>query len=176
MKHSVLMALVMGVSIVFLGCSKDYVEPDQGMEDQATPFHKAAKVKRTFTGICTPVEMTPDINKWYDDADDWRVSGHTIWVQPNPDVFAGTATLIVDPKNPHDENRGMWEMTWSGTVTPNGAGLLIEAMAVGTGVEGKVKGLKANWTYSMDYDGTPETFFYEIQGNINAPQGPRKKD
>jgi len=185
MKRSILMLLVVGVAIIFFGCEKDYVEPDLSMDDQETTALKGAKVKvkRTFEGICTfvfPPDETGD-NQWYDETDDWRTTGTTIWVQPDPEAFEGTATLFVDPKNPHEENRGIWEMTWEGTMTPNTDGAVIVATATGEGVAGKVKGMKANWIYTMNYIGPwppipNETFFYVVEGNIEKPQGPIKKD
>lgn len=183
MKRTSLMILLIGVATVFFGCEKDFVEPDLSMDDQETVALKGAKVKRAFSGICTQV-LPPAIegdNEWYDETDDWRTTGTTLWVQPDLEVFGGTTTLIVDPKNPHKENRGKWEMTWEGTMVPKdlenpAAGLDIVAKAKGVGVAGKVKGMKANWTYTMDWDGTPETFFYVVEGNIEKPQGPIKKD
>ena len=173
MKHSKLMLLVVGATIIFFGCEKMEIEPpDLDQSNGAIASLKCTKVKRTFEGICTPVEMTAEINKWYDATDDWRVTGNTIWVTA-ADGFYGTAELIVDARNPHDENRGKWEMTWTGSITPTEEGILVEASAEGTGVEGKVKGLKANWTYTMDYVGAdfpnPEnpTFFYKIEGSID---------
>lgn len=140
---------------------------------------KSAKIKRTFEGKCTFVAPVP--NTWYDAMDDWRVTGTSVWDQPDPNVFEGTAVLYVDAKNPHDKNRGKWEMTWSGTITPTAEGLKLTAQVEGVGVEGKVKGLKANWTYIMNYVGpdfpNPEnqTFFYNVTGAIDKPQGPIKK-
>ncbi len=108
--------------------------------------------------------------------DDWRVTGTTLWVQPDEGVFEGTAELFVDARNPHDENSGKWEMTWFGSMTPSadGSSTLIVAEAFGMGVEGKVRGMKANWTYTMTYDGTPETFFYVVKGSIEKSQVQRK--
>ena len=191
MKRSILILLVIGTVMIFFGCSvdnpmapnlnqNDPMAKELSQSDQApTPLAKA-KAKRTFEGICTFVEPVP--NTWYDATDDWRTTGTTIWIQPDLSVFGGTATLFVDAKNPHDENRGVWEMTWTGalTPTPDPVGMIIVATATGVGVEGKVKGMKANWTYTMNYVGdnfpTPnETFFYVIEGNIDKPQGPIKK-
>ena len=108
MKRSSLLLLLIGVAIIFFGCTKDdLVEPDLNLADQETTALKAAKVKRTFTGICMPIDVPPPtINEWYDASDDWRVTGTTIWTQPDLDVFGGTAELFVEATNPHDENRG----------------------------------------------------------------------
>lgn len=192
MKRSILILLVIGTVMIFFGCSvdnpmapnlnqNDPMAKELSQSDQVTTtLAKVKKVKRTFEGICTFVEPVP--NTWYDAADDWRVTGTTIWIQPDED-FKGTATLIVDAKNPHDENRGIWEMEWTGNLTPTlePVGMILVATATGVGVEGKVKGMKANWTYTMNYVGTDfpnpanQTFFYVIEGNIDKPQGPIKK-
>ena len=106
--------------------------------------------------------------------------------EPNTNAFEGTATLTVDPKNPHELNRGIWEMEWSGSITPTDDGLLVIAIAEGWGIAGKVKGMKANWTYTMNYTGpmlpgdfpfdiTDPSFYYAVTGNIEKPQGPIKK-
>ncbi|MCK5135356.1 MAG: hypothetical protein KAR19_06165 [Bacteroidales bacterium] len=117
MKRTSLMLLVIGVAIIFFGCTKeDLMDPELNLVDQETTALKSAKAKRTFEGICTFVKPVP--NTWYDASDDWRVTGTTIWLQPDINVFSGTAELFVDAKNPHDENRGKWEMIWEGTLTP----------------------------------------------------------
>jgi hypothetical protein len=165
--------------MLIVGCAKDNLFAPA--DDQEAPSLKSEKVKRTFTGICTNVLTTNEVNEWYDATDDWRVTGTTFWTEegdvPDGYDFAGTAVLIVDAKNKHDENRGIWEMTWKGTITPIGENLLlIVAIATGEGIEGKVKGMNANWTYTMNWDTTnPETYFYVIEGNIDKPQGPIKK-
>ncbi|MDX1284589.1 MAG: hypothetical protein R3182_06245, partial [Draconibacterium sp.] len=68
---------------------------------------KSAEEKGLFEGICTFVEFDPvdndPPNTWYDETDDWRTTGITIWEQPNLSEFKGTATLYVGAKNPDDE-------------------------------------------------------------------------
>jgi len=171
----------MGATLIFFSCSKDdYLDPGALQNDQATTLKKA-KVKRTFEGICT-FAFNPDItvNEWYDATNDWRTTGTTIW-ETALDGFYGTAELFVDAKNPHDENRGKWDIAWTGTITTNDEGMVLVATAEGIGAEGKVKGMIGHWTYTMNYVGTdfpnPEnsTFFYTIKGNIDKPQGPIKK-
>jgi len=182
MKRLITLFLVAAVTMFFYSCSENNsTAPEFSQSDQVTSTLAKEKIKRTFTGICTNVfpPNIPGNNEWYDAADDWRVTGTTIWVQ-NPAVFGGTATLFVDAKNPHDENRGKWEMEWTGKIVLVEGGALIVATATGVGVEGKVKGMTANWTYTMNYVGdlppTPnESFFYVIEGNIDKPQGPIKK-
>jgi hypothetical protein len=183
MKRLISMLLVIGVGLFSFGCQKDYVEPDLSVDDQETAALKAAKVKRTFEGICTIV-LPPAVagdNEWHDETDDWRTTGTTIWVT-DPGGFFGTVTLTLDPKNPHELNRGIWEMEWSGDITPTDDGLLITATAAGEGIAGKVKGMKANWTYTMNYVGDDfpnpanPTLFYVVEGSIEKPQGPIKKN
>ncbi len=173
------MFLIFGTAIIVFGCEKSEKNepefPGLSKSDLGIAAMKSAKVKRTFEGKCTPVEMTAEINKWYDATDDWRVTGTTIWVTA-ADGFYGTSELFVDARNPHDENRGKWEIEWKGEITfsEDGKGALVVATAVGKGVEGKVKGMKAKWTYTMNYvgdlsnfpDPTNPTFFYLIEGNI----------
>jgi hypothetical protein len=55
-------------------------------------------------------------------------------------------------------------MKWSGVQTMTGGGFNIVAHVVGKGVEGEVKGMRAKWTYKMDFDGTPETLIYYADG------------
>ncbi len=185
MKRSNLMFIVLAASIIFFGCSKDDSLAPLSQNDQETNLKKA-KVKRTFEGICTPVDNGDEnVNEWYDATDDWRTTGTTIWEMG--EGFFGTATLFVDAKNPHDENRGIWDIEWAGTITPNdeGTGVVIVATATGIGAEGKVKGMNGLWTYTMNYifaetdesfpDPNNPTCFYVIEGNIDKPQGPIKK-
>ena len=177
MKRSIILLVLFCVAAFFSGCEKDEI-----LSDEVGLFEKSAQkdvmIKRTFEGICTFVEFET-VNTWYDEMDDWRVTGTSLWHQPDPAVFEGTGELFVSAKNPHDENRGKWETTWSGTLTPTADGLSIVAHVEGVGVEGKVKGLKAYWEYTMDVVGAPDptnpTFFYSVTGNIEKPQGPIKK-
>jgi len=167
------MLLVIGVAMIFFGCEKmDPLVPDSN-SDQEISSLKAAKVHAKFTGICTPTTPpeTGD-NAWYDDADDVRVTGVSVWVTDEMNMIdditfklRGTAVLTVD------DGLGKWEMSWHGTQTltsPDGSTFTIVAHAVGAGVEGDVKGLTARWKYSMDYDGTFETLKYYVKGKITA--------
>ena len=172
MKRTGVFIFLIGICLIFSACSKD--EQFKHELKMKSKEYKAIKLKRTFEGVCTFVEPVP--NTWYDETDDWRVTGTTIWTQPDPAVFSGTAELFVCAKNPFDENRGKWEMKWEGGLAPNaeGTGFDIVATATGVGVEGKVKGMKAKWTYTMNYIGDDfpnpanPTFFYKIKGSIEA--------
>jgi len=190
MKRTGLMFLMLGAGLIFFACEKTEPLTDSG-NDLETATLKAAKVERTFEGICTQV-LPPAIegdNEWYDQTNDWRTTGTSIWLttkaEEDPDLgvtyLGGTSELFVDPKNPHELNRGKWDLTWEGTLTLKDldnplAGFDIVAIATGEGEAGKVKGMNAYWTYTMDFDGTPETMFYVVEGNIEKPQGPIKKD
>lgn len=172
MKRTFLMLLVMGASMFFFACDKlDPVFLDP-VADQQTAELKGTKAGNTFTGICTNVLTNEEVNEWYDATDDWRTTGSTFWVQPDPEVFEGTCTMIVDARNPHEESAGKWAISWEGTMTflDDGTGAFIFATAVGTGIEGKVEGLVANWTYTMNWVfSEPETFVYAIEGKIIPP-------
>jgi hypothetical protein len=178
MERSKFMLLVIGAAFIFFGYTKDHTLATDLQNDLETTSLKCAKVKKTFKGKCTPVEMIAGTNKWYDATDDWRVTGTTIWVTA-ADGFYGTAELFVDARNPHDENRGKWEMEWVGKITfgEDGNSALVVATVDGKGVEGKVKGMIATWIYTMNYvgdlskmpDPTNPTCFYTIEGNIEKP-------
>jgi len=181
MKRSNLMFLILGFSIIFFGCSKDdFMAPDIDQSDQGTIYLKAAKVS-TFTGVCTPVD--PDNGVWYDLADDWRVTGTSQWKfesDPGATEVFGTAVLFVDigkpngvpPGKPDGVFRGKWEIAWDGIITPIleddvQIGINIVCDAYGTGTKGAVKGLVAEWTYTMNYlFADPNTFCYETEGFI----------
>ena len=112
MKRSKFMLLAIGAAIIFFGYTKN--DSFAGLQnDPETTSMNYAKVKKTFKGKCSPVEMTAEINKWYDATDDWRVTGTSIWVKA-ADGFKGTAELFVDARNPNDENRGKWEINLGG--------------------------------------------------------------
>ena len=178
MKRSKFILLVIGAAIILFGYMKDDSMAAGLPNGLETTSLRHAKAKKTFKGKSSPVEMTAEINKWYDAADDWRVTGTTIWVKA-PDGFKGTAELFVDGRNPNDENRGKWEMKWEGIITigEDGKSALVVATAEGKGVEGKVKGMIATWTYTMNYvgdlskmpDPTNPTCFYTVEGKVEKP-------
>ena len=183
MKRSILIFLVLGLSIILFGCSKDeFLAPGVDQGDQGTIFLKSAKTG-IFTGVCTPVD--PDNGVWYDLADDWRVTGTSLWTFESDEGATevwGTSELFVDigkpngvPKGkPEGLSRGKWDVTWDGIVTPildedeAQIGVNIVCNAYGTGTKGAVKGLVAEWTYTMNwrFADDPSTFFYETEGFI----------
>ena len=177
MKRLNIVFLITGASIVIFSCTKDNssLTPDINQNDELTTSYKAKKIHTHFSGECTLIHTSPE-NAWYDNTDDARVTGVSIWESEPPQPIddytfelSGTAELFVGALNVGDEYDGKWETTWWGTMTwtsPDGSTFRIVAHAVGTGVEGNVAGLTARWKYTMNYDGTPETFKYSIKGKI----------
>ena len=176
MKRLNLLFLILGVvTIVFFGCKED---------ECPTP------TPTEFTGTSIPVlpgdegitTVLPDgrtlidgqTAEWYEEATDWMVTGQSFWIvnwliEKEPPFTAqlwGTAVINVGVKNTGDASRGKWELSWQGVQTPTQDGFKIVVDAVGTGTEGEVKGLFANWTYTMNYNGTPESMFYATAGTI----------
>ena len=173
MKHSNFIFLIIGVTFFFFSCSKDNatMAPDQSQGDEFASSLKA-KAKTVFTGTSTPFPNPDDpvINRWYDEADDSRVTGITIWDTEAVVVIDeltvqlwGTAELTVDG------GLGKWELNWRGTQkfeTPDGD-FEIVVYAYGTGTEGKVKGMFAEWTYTMK---SVDGFFYATEGYVADKQ------
>lgn len=183
MKRSILLLMAVLMAVFFVSCEKEEILPpdvEQDNLEQAALKCAKEKDKRSFEGICTPLDFAAGL--WYDATDDWRVTGTTLWAY-NETGTGGTTILTVDAKNPHEENRGIWEMEWEFVVMEP---TYLVATATGIGVSGKVKGLKANWTYTFNYtgplDGPPEfpfdithpSFRYEVEGFIEKPQGHNK--
>ncbi len=194
MKRSKLMILVMGATIIFFGCEKKRIklpEPDQ--PDLKMTSLKCTQANTDIDGLRTPVEMTAEINKWYDcyrrSERPW-VTGTTIWVQAVPGcrLLRNSGDICGNAKIFMRSNRGKrWKMgDGPVSVTPTAEGHYYWWLAAeGIGVEGKVKGMEANWTYTMDYIGADfpnpanPTFFYKIEGSIeknNRGQGKSHKN
>ena len=182
MKRSNLMFLILGLSIIFFGCSKDdFMAPDIDQNDQGEVSLKSLKNEKTpFSGTCVIVNLGDpgtttvlpngktlikgQTAEWYDEADDARVTGQTFWYinwlmeeEPNTAKLWGKSELFV--KN----GGGKWEISWHGYQTPTPDGFIIVCDAVGTGKEGEVKGLVAKWTYIMDF----EQFVYNFTGSYH---------
>lgn len=80
MKHFKLMILIIGVAILFFGCSENNsLIPDLNQNDEVTNSLKSKKIPTHFTGECTPFPPSA-VNAWYDNADDKRVTVVSIWV------------------------------------------------------------------------------------------------
>jgi len=132
------------------------------------------------TTIKLPNGKTQVINnivEWYDKANDWRVTGKSFWyinsLTEEDGLKAkiwGKAEIIVDGENIDDKSRGKWELSWFGKIIPKEdppynekSPFTILVEAVGTGIEGEVKGLVAKWTYTFDSD---IGFYYNTEGII----------
>jgi hypothetical protein len=188
MKRLILMFLVIGTGLIFFGCSENNPSaPELNQNDQVTT--SLAKAKTPFTGTSNFVQpldpgtttllpngktlVKGELVEWYDEANDLRVTGQSIWyinsLTEEDGLSAkiwGKAEINVGVENPGDESRGKWEISWHGWVTPTGNEthpFTIVAEAVGTGKEGEVKGLVAKWTYTMDLE---NGFFYASEGFI----------
>lgn len=175
MRRLSMMFLVIGTIIIFFGCSGDYLTGPEVDQIEQEPESLAKLMKTHFTGTCNFVkDIDPGTTtvlpngqtliegmkaEWYDEATDPRVTGRTIWTvnqlvnKDGTSKMWGTAELIVD------DNGGKWEMKYKGEITAEGA----EAPAIGYGVEGDVKGLKAKWNYKLVF---AEGFFYKTKGFI----------
>ena len=190
MKRSILMFLVIGVTIMFSGCSKDNtLATDLVQSDQVTNSLKTQEV--TFTGQCTflalldggdttflpngKIKITGYISQWKDTADDWRVTGVSTWYMnwliEEDGITAkvwGHATIVVDGENPGDETRGEWKLSFHGNVTPTSIGFDVVDVCVGQGKEGEVKGLVAKWWHEMNFDfsNPGPSFVYNFEGYI----------
>lgn len=184
MKRLNIMFLIIGVAIVFSGCAKDdFTTPGLDQNDLVTGQKKgfvnsAATNKVQFSGECIfdedgepgTAKILPNgktlvkgfTTIWHDYADDWRVTGRTIWhvnqkiEEDGTFYYWGKAELIVDGIKEGDAPRGKWQMTWRGYLNADG----LVAEAVGQGKEGEVKGMVAKWVYTMDFD----TFSYNFEG------------
>ena len=171
MKNLNLLLVLAGAIFLFSSCSKDN---STLIPDQDTPAYKAKEITG-FTGVCTLIPpYDPDNNYWLDDASDERVSGVSLWVTVGGEgnQFWGTAELFVGAEDVGDDYDGKWETKWYGTqtvISPDE--VAIEALVAGTGTEGNVKGMFAEWTYMMNYDpNTLEGFFYTMEGYIAPKQ------
>lgn len=196
MKRFKLMFLVIGIAIIFSGCSKDDSLAPLSQSDQETTLKKG-KVVIEYSGVCTPNpssfnEDAEAIGKqllkggvvtWYDNAtDDPLVTGTTIWhvnTLPKKDgieKFWGKAELLVgvdNPDNPDAVCLGKWDITWHGYITPifDGdvqIGITAACDAVGIGKEGIVKGLVSKSYYEMNYIfGDFSTLAYYFNGSYH---------
>lgn len=177
MRHLNLILLLTGAIFLFFSCSKDNstLLPDQPQGDQKTPAYKAQEIT-DFTGICTAIMPFPNPagNYWLDDASDDRVSGVSLWVTEGADgeKFWGTSELFVGAEEIDGDYDGKWETKWYGTQTAiSPTEVHIEALVVGTGTEGNVKGMFAEWTYEMTFNpSTMEGFFYTVEGYLAPKQ------
>ena len=176
MKCSNLMFLVIGVAIIFSGCSKDNsIAPDSIQSDQGTSLLKAEKIP--YSGVSNPVpggifdpgEWTflPNgnvkiqglIGEWYDTADTPLLTGTSMWYENvvyneyDPGVkFWGSVEIAVEG------GQGVWKGHWHGTGTHSGdtpyafffSPLVGEIDLVLTGHGGDIQGMVAKSTWNID--------------------------
>ena len=194
MKRSNLMFLVIGVSIIFFGCSKDdSLAPELDQSDQVTNSLKSAKTPFIeFSGVSTPVlqlfdpgtstvlpngkiKVTGMVADWYDDAGDVNYTGQSIWYENWLFEADGSSAKIWGKADLNLDIGGTWKISWHGTITAEEGYTLFDpshpftavAYAVGTGKTGAVKGMVAHSTYTFDFDGSPETFFWSFTGSYH---------
>ena len=184
MKSSILMFLVLGVALIFSGCSKmDPMDIELSQNDELNGSLKSSEtcnVKTEFSGICAfvapleegTVKVQPNGNvlmkgissEWYDSGSDPRVTGQSFWYVTQRVEADGMTKLWGKAELFVADDGGMWELSWHGWLTPNADGsFLIYVDATGTGKEGAVKGLVGKWVYTMDIK---EGFFYSFEGYI----------
>ena len=183
MKRSNLLFLIIGVAIIFFGCSKDDpLAPELNQSDQETASLKAAKIKTPFSGYCTllavldlgedvllpngKTQRTGYISQWQDHSDDPLIAGVSTWYMnwmiEEDGITAkirGKADVLLD------DGKGKWELSFHAEITKTEVGMMIESVSIGTGKEGEVKGMVAKWVHTMNYDFLiPETFVYNFEG------------
>ena len=168
--------------LLIAGCSNDDSRVPGYQNDELANSLKSKKIPTHFTGTCKSLnyEWEDGAVLFYDNASDERVTGASKWYttvyeQINDITFklAGTGEIFVGAKTLDDVNngnyKGKWNMTWKGTqilTSPDGSTFRISGFGVGTGTEGTVLGLTARWKYTMNFDGSPESFMYVSKGKI----------
>ena len=181
MKCSHLMFIVIGVAILFTGCSKE--ESIAPVSDQETSYLKAQRIPFTGESNSTGVILDPGTTTvlpngntkmlgqaavWCESADVDLVAGRSIWYVNSityPDgsaKFWGKADIFVgeDCFDPMGYD-GKWRLTFQGNLDPNTG--VIDVDANGVGKEGVVKGMIGKWTYTMNF---ANGFFYTSEGYI----------
>jgi hypothetical protein len=179
MKRSIFMLLALGMAVIFAGCAKEEtMAPGSGLEDQETAALKAAKTKVEFTGTCVPLPVAPlsdgktielpnggthvmgYVADWYDDATDDRVTGTSRWYAnyfwegvpfASPAKVFGKTEIYVG--GDAEDNDGVWEMSWHGTISLTDGPEPFTAICYGNGVgkSGVVKGMTGKWTYTLSW-------------------------
>ena len=115
------------------------------------------------------------ITEWYDQGEDWRTEGISIWYMTflfAPDGSAemwGTGEIFVgsDPDNP--AYVGKWDIIFESVLTATDVGFDLLSYSTGLGVEGVVLGYYGAWISTMNNDfSDPSTFMYNTYGCINS--------
>lgn len=179
MKKSMFFILMVGVAIVFWGCSENNsTAPELSQSDQVATT--LTKVKTAFTGAsyfttsldAGTAKPLPNgkvlvqgvVREWYDNATDPRVAGQTIWYINAKINTDGSREMWGKGELNVDDNGGKWEMSWKGTMDIDGN---IVDYVTGTGKEGDVKGMVGKWIYTSVKDITqPPGFYYYVEGYI----------
>lgn len=174
--------LFIGMAFLFCGCTeKNSLVPGLTQEDDL--ILKSKKIPTQFAGTCANLNYKWDDGSaaFYDEATDERVTGVSRWYtvkyeQINDVTFslAGTAEIFVGAVTVEDVNNGnyigKWYMTWEAIQTLFASpAFRIMGHGDGTGMEGEVFGLTARWKYTMNFDGSPESFIYVSKGKITEP-------
>jgi len=191
MKRLNLMILIIGVAILFFGCSKNNsMSPDISQGDELTTSLKGHEI--AFEGTSTPA-LAPDppdepgtttvlpngkilmeglIAEWYELSEEPMVTGKSIWYinwlwegapfMSNGEVW-GTTDIYVGLESGEDaaDADGKWELIWHGWLKDG----MVEVEAVGTGESGVVEGMTAHWTYTLDLS---VGLIYNFTGSINS--------
>ncbi len=171
MRHSILAFLILGITVIFLGCSENNpISPELSKNTQAPTFF--AKKDTTFfsgtsttTAVLDPgmtnilpngtVHIRGLVVQTADTLDDLRVSGFVTWVV-NMDIYPdgtdkrwGTGELIIPEV-------GKWIMPYKGWLRDGYVTYEVDGHG-----KGDLRGLRAHWTYHTT-PGNP----FDVQGFI----------
>ena len=178
------MYLIIGTAFLFIGCTEGSILVDDVNQNDMEKISN--KVTRTaFIGTSTPVApIEPGIEyelpngkvftkgqifEWNDVADDWRVTGKSIWYISSMTQKDGIEKLMGKAELFVEDDRGKWEMSWHGYLTYVEGGFDIYVDAIGTGKSGDVKGLVAKWIYTMNFRfADASSFLYLSEGYIQS--------
>ena len=173
MKRSIFIFLVIGITILFFGCSNDEPSaPELNQSDQVetclprrmvTPFsgiEKFVAVLEQGTMIQLPNGMIlarGHVTEYYDDASDSRVTGKFVCTATGifDDTFSGPAwgAGVLTP-----DIGGSWDIKMVAKISST-EGNKVDAFGYG---KGAMKGLVAHWTYTSE----PGETDYTIEGFI----------
>lgn len=180
MKRSIFMLLAIAMAVLLMGCEKEKImATESGLDDRETADLKSAEKSVEFTGTCMPLPLAPlsdgkiielpngrthiigNIADWYDESlTEPLVTGTSRWYanyfwegapMASPAKVFGKTEIYVggDAEN----NLGVWEMSWHGTISLTYGPEPFTAICYGTGVgkSGVVKGMTGKWTYTLTW-------------------------
>ncbi|MEN8224649.1 MAG: hypothetical protein ABFS05_04740 [Bacteroidota bacterium] len=191
MKRLNLILLMLGATMIFIGCQKDKLTDTEQLKQQEV-YLKAEPVE--FAGVSTPVatinpgivtvlpngmvRISGMIAEWYEnpDPDDPYYTGQSIWYETwliDPD--GKTAKVWGKTDLNLDGDIGTWKMSWHGYIYAYEGydlrdGLVpctAEALVLGQGKSGVVKGMVSRANYEMDFNGDLSTFFWSFSGTYH---------